>query len=100
MDSLLQGNVSGLTNWEPQLCAGVYIYFSLFHEVLVALVLNPETVHISPQFYVVFYNEFPTFPFMREVTIPLNWTDLVQHISKGGALENIYIRGTWIAPDF
>ena len=37
-------------------------------------------------------------PFMREFTIPPNWTDLVQLISQRVAPENIDLRDTWFIP--
>ena len=36
---------------------------------------------------------------MREVTIPPNWTDIVQHSSQSGAPENIDLKDTWLTPD-
>ena len=56
------------------------------------MVLNTETGHLSPQFHVVFDDEFYTVPFMRKVKIPLNWTDLVQCISQRGELDYIDLR--------
>ena len=64
-----------------------------------SLVLNPSTVHVLPQFHVVFDDEFTTVPFMREVTIPTNWTDLVQRSSQSGAPDNIYLKDTWFYPN-
>ena len=98
-DEIFQGNITGIPKWEPQLCAGIYIGQLPFHEGSVALVLNPETGHVSPQFHVVLDNEFSTVPFMREVTIPLNWTDLSKHSSQSGAPDNIDLRDNWSNPD-
>ena len=63
------------------------------------MVLNPETGHVSPKFHMVFDDEFNTVPFMREGTITLNWTDLVQHSSQSDAPENIDLRDNWFTPD-
>ena len=60
----------------------------------VDLVLNPATGHVSPQFHMVFDDEFSTVPFMGEGTIPPNWKDLVQHSLQRGAPETIYIKDT------
>ena len=57
----------------------------MFHAGSVALVLNPVTGHVSPQFNVVFDDELSTVPFIREVTITPTWTDIVQHSSLIGA---------------
>ena len=72
LGTIFQGDISGLTKWEPRSHAGIYIGHSTFHAGSVALVLNPATGHVSPQFHVVFDDEFSTVPFMREVTIPPN----------------------------
>ena len=77
LDVILQGNISGLTKWEPRSHSGIYLGHSLFHVVSVALVLNPATGHVSPQFHVVFDDEFSIVPFMRECKIIPNWKDLV-----------------------
>ena len=61
--------------------AGIYLGHSQFNAKSVALVLNPETGNVSPQFHVVFDDEFSTIPFMREGTISPNWTDIVQRRS-------------------
>ena len=98
-DEILQVNLDGLTKWETRKHAEIYIGHSKFHAVSVALVLNSETSHVSPQFHLVFDDEFSTFSFMREGTIIPNWTDIVQRISQRGALENIDIKDTWFTPD-
>ena len=36
---------------------------------------------------------------MREVKILPNWTDLLQHSSQSGALENINLKDTWFTTD-
>ena len=59
------------------------------------MVLNTETGHVSPQFHVVFYDDFSKVSFMREVTITPNCTDLVQRRSQSGTPENIDIKDDW-----
>ena len=58
LDTRLQGNLSGLTKWEPRSRAGIYLVHSPFHARSVYLVLNPATGYVSPQFHVVFYDKF------------------------------------------
>ena len=60
---------------------------------------KPRTGQISPQFHVVFDDEFSILTFMKEGTIPPNWTDLVQCISQIGSQENIDLKNTWFNPD-
>ena len=95
----MQGSIAGLSKWEPRSYSRIYLGHSPFHGVSVALVLNPETSHVSPQLCVVFDDEFSTVPFIREVTITPNWTDLVKCISQSGAPGNIEPKDTWLTPD-
>ena len=99
LDEILQGNIAGLTKWEPRLREGMYLGHSPFHVGSVALVLNPSTFHVSLQLYLVFDDEFSTVSFMRGGSIPPNWTDIVQRISQSGSPDNIDLNYTWFAPD-
>ena len=92
-------NIDGLPQWKTRSCAWIYIGHPPFHSGSVVLVPNPETVHVSTQFHVVFDDYFSTVPSIREGTIQPNYTDLVQHSSQSGAPDNIDLRGTWFAPD-
>ena len=65
LDGIFQGNISGLTKWEPLSNTWIYIVQSPFHTGSVALVLNPATGNVSHQFNVVFDDEFYTVTFMR-----------------------------------
>ena len=64
-----------------------------------ALLLNPETGHVSPELHVLFDEKISTFPFMMEGTITPNWTDIMHQGSQRGALENIGFKDTWFTPD-
>jgi hypothetical protein len=46
--------------------------------VVVVLVLNPRTGHISPQFHVVFDDDFTTVPYLRKMEVPPHWAELVR----------------------
>ena len=59
LDAKSQGPI-GPPKWEPRSRIGVYLGHSPFHAGSVALVLNPTTGHVSPQFYVVFDDNFST----------------------------------------
>ena len=89
MDAIFHGNISGLTKWEPLSRAEIFIGHSKFRAGSVALVLNPETGHVSTKVHMVFDDEYSTVPFMREGKPPPNWIDIVQCISKSVAQENI-----------
>ena len=47
----------------------------------------------------VFDDEFSIVTFIREVTIPPNWKDIVQLISQKGAPNNIDLKDTLFTPD-
>ncbi len=62
LDSCLQSGTIGQPKWEPWTWIGVYLGHSSMHAGSIALILNPQTGHVSPQFHVVFD--------MRNETIP------------------------------
>ena len=53
-----QAGGPGLPKWEPRSWIGVYLGHSPFHAGSVALVFNLTTGHVSPQYHVVFDNDF------------------------------------------
>ena len=82
LDARLQdGGGPGAPKWEPRSRLGIYVGHSPFHAGSVALVLNPKTGLISPQFHVVFDDNFSTVPHLRSGTVPKNWAQLVEHSS-------------------
>ena len=50
----------GPPKWEPRSNICVYLGHSPFHAGSVALVYNPSTGHVSPQYHVVFDDDFTT----------------------------------------
>ncbi len=60
----------GLPKWEPRSNICVYLWHSPLHAGSVALFYNPSTGHVSPQYHVVFDNDFTTAPYMEAGTIP------------------------------
>ena len=77
LDSKLQSGGGSIPKWNPRARAGVYLGHSPCHAGSVALVLNPKTLIVSPQYHIVFDDEFSTVPFMRDGNIPSHWRDLV-----------------------
>ena len=65
LDAVFQINVYLLPKWEPFSRAGIYFVHSQFCSGSVALVINPASGHVSPQFHVVFYDYFSAVAFMR-----------------------------------
>ena len=52
LDHHLQDVSGGMPKWEPRSRLGIYLVRSPFHASSVALVLNPRTGHVSPQYHV------------------------------------------------
>jgi hypothetical protein len=82
LDHRLQGGLGGSPKWDPRARVGIYLGRSPFHAGNVALVLNPCTGHISPQYHVVFDDDFTTVSSMREGTVPNSWGELVRLSSE------------------
>jgi hypothetical protein len=61
---------------------GIYVGQLPSHASNVALILNPQTGHISPQFHVVFDDNFTTVPYLWTATVPPHWAELVCTSSK------------------
>ncbi len=70
LNSRLQSGTISPPKWEPCSRIGVYLGHSPIHAGSVALVLNPQTGHVSPQFHIVFDDNFTTVSHMRDETIP------------------------------
>ena len=74
----------------------MYLGHSSFHARSVALVWNPTTVCASPQYHVVFDNDFSTVPYMESGTIPPNWENLVKYSSKMTTSQDVDLAYTWL----
>ena len=74
---------------------GIYLGHSPTHAGNVALVLNPRTGLISPQFHVVIDDDFSTVPSLRTGTVPSNWKKLVDN-SREKSTDGFYdITKSW-----
>jgi hypothetical protein len=96
LDSKLQ-NAGGIgpPKWNPRARIGVYLGHSPFHAGNVALVFNPTTGHVSPQFHVVFDDEFSTVPFMEKGQIPPNWDELYNNNRDLATDEDFNLAKSW-----
>ena len=71
LDSRLQSaGGAGPPKWEPRSRIGVYLGHSPFHAGSVALVFNITTGRVSPQYHVVFDDDFSTVEYMDAGTVP------------------------------
>ncbi|KAL7496856.1 hypothetical protein ACHAWT_005049 [Skeletonema menzelii] len=90
LDSRLQ-SAGGLgpPKWEPRSRIGVYCGHSPLHAGNVALVFNPRTGRVSPQFHCVFDDDFTTVPYMERGEVPPNWEDLCRHSFESAEDESV-----------
>ena len=95
LDSRLQSGLAKPPKWEPRAQVGVYLGHSPCHAGSVALVLNPKTLRVSPQFHLVYDDEFSTVPFMTEGTIPPHWEQLVEKSCELATDEDFDLATSW-----
>ena len=79
LDAKLQGGVAGIPKWEPRSRLGIFVGHSPDHASDVALVLNPRTGLVSPQYHVVFDDSFSTISHLSTDDAPPNWHYLVEN---------------------
>ena len=82
LDHRLQSGQSMVPKWEPRARMGIYVGRSPAHASNIGLILNPRTGHVSPQFHVVYDDDFTTVPYLRTATVPPHWAELVRTSSK------------------
>jgi hypothetical protein len=57
---------------------GIYVGCSPSYTSNIELILNPRTGHVSPQFHVVFNDDFTMVPYLCTSMVPPHWADLVR----------------------
>jgi hypothetical protein len=60
---------------------GVYIGRSPFHASNVGFIPNPRTIHVSPQFHVVYDDDFMMVPYLHTAAVSPHWAELVEACS-------------------
>jgi hypothetical protein len=65
-----------IPRWKPRSIVGVYLGFSPDHASSVPLVLSTTTGLVSPQYHVVFDDNFTTTTSFKNNQLPTNWNDL------------------------
>ena len=79
LDARLQSDPKDVPQWEPHARVWIYRGRSPAHVMpKVALVFNPKTGLVSPQFHVMFDDDVTTVCHLRKGTVPPNWDELVQ----------------------
>ncbi len=96
LDSRLQSGTIGPPKWEPRSRIGVYLGHSPMHAGSVALVLNPKTGHVSPQFHIVFDDNFTTVSHMRDETIPPTWEHMCKNATELATDEAFDLAEIWL----
>jgi hypothetical protein len=66
---------------------------------LVALVLNPQTGHVSPQYHVVCDDQFTMVPFVEKNEVPPNWAQLVENLTEKVTEEHYELNKIWLFLD-
>ena len=74
---------------------GVYLGHSPRHASNVALVLNITTGHVSPQYHLIFDDDFSTVGSMRIGKVPTNWDRLVEKQRELATTEQFTLQEEW-----
>ncbi len=74
----------------------VYILDTPFHAGSVALVYNPSTGHVSPQYHVIFDDDFTMVPYIEPGMIPPHWSDLVHSSSELASKHALNLAQAWL----
>jgi hypothetical protein len=83
-----------IPKWKPRARMGIYVGRSPTHASNVALILNPRTGHVSPQFHIVFDDDFTTVQYLQTTTVPPHWADLVHSLATIQTYTEHQV-GTW-----
>jgi hypothetical protein len=94
LDDRLQGD-GKIPRWEPRSRVAVYLGHSPHHAQSVALVLNLSTGHVSPQFHLVFDNDFTTVNHLKLGTVPTNWPELFENSRELATTHTYQLHGDW-----
>jgi hypothetical protein len=86
----------GPPKWEPQSCISVYLGHSPFHAGNMALIFNPRTGHILPQYHMVFDDTFLTIPFMDAGMVPPHWADQGNYFTKRATNKEFNLAEEWM----
>eukprot|EP00957_Ditylum_brightwellii_P156617 11920158-Ditylum_brightwellii.AAC.1 len=96
LDSQLQNSRGvGSPKWDPRSRAGIYLGCSPVHAENIALVLNLQIGHVSPQYHLVFDDEFTTVPYLESDEEPPKWTYLVENYTERVIEEAFNISSLW-----
>ena len=85
LDEANQSGLTGSPKWDPRARADVYLGHSHSHAGNVSIILNLKTGHVSPQYYIVFDDEFSTVAYIpsdEESPIGVNVGKTTRNLSQ------------------
>ena len=89
----------GTPKWDPRSHIDIYLGHSPCHAGSVALVLNLKTGLVSPQFHLVFDDEFTTVPYLNSTDdTPPNWPALLEHSTERATNGQEDLANEWLHP--
>ena len=95
LDEANQSGLTGSPKWDPRARAGVYLGHSPSHAGNVSMVLNLKTGHVSPQYHLIFDDDFSTVAYILSGEEPPNWCKLSQNNSESVTDEKYDLAKTW-----
>ena len=97
-----------LPRWEPRARQGIFVGFSRLHSSDVPLILNPITKSITPQYHVIFDDEFSTVPsiaaseepppFWKELELDENFRSSHEFAVEIDADSGVALSTEWMSP--
>ena len=88
---------AGPPKWDPRSRIGVYCGHSPFHAGNVALIFNPKTGLLSPQYHCVYDDEFTTVACMERGEVPPNWPNLYRYSKELSTEAEFTLASEWLA---
>eukprot|EP00957_Ditylum_brightwellii_P149271 11368288-Ditylum_brightwellii.AAC.1 len=95
LSTLQTGTGIGPPKWDTWPRVGVYLGHFLVDAGNIALVLNLQTGHVSPQYHVVFDDKFTTVPYRQSNEEQPNWATIVAEHSTKSTEEAFTIAFSW-----
>ena len=97
IDAHLQSNEkAGPPKWELYYRIGVYLGHLPFHAGSIALFWNSTTVRVSPQYHILFDDDFTTVQLTELGTIPSNWGYLVNKSLEKSTPNYVDLSNSWM----
>ena len=84
-----------MPKWNLRDILGTCLGNSPSHAENAALILNPSTGHVSPQYNLAFDDDFTTVKRVRSGTVPQNWQDIFSKSSESSTSEDCNLSQKW-----